>query len=69
MPDTGAQDGVGHDPRIFEVDDDGAVPQPGEPAQRFSRTENSFEGLQSSSPSDEVAAGAPPENPFGAGMR
>ena len=36
MPDAGTQNRVGHDPCAFEVDDDGAVPQPGEPAQRFS---------------------------------
>src|SRR5881392_1276263 len=67
MPDAGTQNRVGHDPRVFEVDDDGAVPQPGEPAQRFSGTENRFGELRSSSPSDEVAAHTRPDNRLGAG--
>ena len=68
VPDAGTQHRVGHDPRAFEVDDDGAVPQPGKPAQRFSQRANSPCALRSSSPSGEVAADAPSDNRFGAGM-
>jgi hypothetical protein len=36
VPDSPAQHGVGHEACVVHVDHDGAVPQPGEPAQRTS---------------------------------
>jgi diadenosine tetraphosphatase ApaH/serine/threonine PP2A family protein phosphatase len=36
MPDARSQNRVGDDPRALEVDHDGAVPEPGQPAQRSS---------------------------------
>src|SRR6266496_4460617 len=67
MPDSTSEDRVGHDPRPLEVDHDRAVPQPGEPVQRFSDRSNSPGRPRSSSPSGEVAASQALENRCGAG--